>query len=275
MSCRAAIRLLGLAALVAGTLAGPANARDLVLATTTSVEGSGLLGNLLSRFREFTGITVLAVIAGTGQVLRIGRAGDADVLLTHDPESEARFVTNSWGIDRRPVMANDFLLAGPLSDPAGVADMGDVVQAFAAIARAGAPFLSRGDDSGTHKAERRLWDAAGLTPWSDGEAWYRETGTGQGATLNTAAAMGAYLLVDRGTWLAARNRGELVVLFSGDARLWNLYSVIRVNPARHAHIQAAAARTFADWLTGPAGQATIAGYQIDRAQPFHPAARPD
>ncbi len=255
---------------------GPTAAdRPLVLASTYSTESSGLLAALLPQFTDATGIPVLAIIAGTGQVLNMGRAGDCDAILSHDAESERAFVAEGFGAERREVMYNGFLLVGPDDDPAGVQGMTGAAAAFAAIAQARALFLSRGDDSGTNKAERRLWAAAGLDPGAAGAGWYRETGSGQGANLNTASGLGAYTLTDSGTWLAFNNRGPLEALVADDPSLFNQYAVTLVSPERHPHVQAGKARAFMAWITSPAGQAAIAAYRIDGREAFIPNAAPD
>ena len=249
---------------------GAAEDRTLTLATTSSVENSGLLAHLLPIFESETGIDVRAVIAGTGQVLRIGRSGDTDVLLTHDRPAEIAFLTDGAGVDRRDVMHNDFVIIGRADDPAGIRGMTDAAAALDRIAAAQELFLSRGDDSGTHKAELRLWRDSGVDVGEATPGWYRETGLDQGAMLNAAAAFGAYALVDRGTWLSFRNRADLAVLVEGDPRLFNQYGVMRVNPARHAHVKAEAGRRFIDWLTSPAGQAAVAAFKVEGRQPFFP-----
>lgn len=254
--------------------AGHAAGRFIILASTTSTENSGLFAALLPRFTERTGIEVRVVAVGTGQALRMGRRGDADVLLVHDRDAEETFVAEGWGLERFEVMFNEFVLVGPADDPAGVRDLGDAAAAVARIAAARVPFVSRGDDSGTHKAERRLWRAAGIDPVSETGSWYRELGSGMGATLNTAAAMAAYTLADRGTWLAFRNRRDLEVLVAGDPRLHNPYGVIRVNPARHPHVKAKSSGVFVDWLLSSEGQAAIADFRVAGEALFHPAATP-
>ncbi len=270
-------RILPALALLALALAlgGPAHAgaHFITLASTTSTENSGLFGHLLPRFTQATGIAVRVIAVGTGQALRIARNGDADVLLVHHRASEARFVAEGYGVQRFDVMFNDFVIVGPRADPAGLRGLDDAAQALARIAKARAPFTSRGDDSGTHKKERDLWAAAGLDPASAAGAWYRETGSGMGATLNAASGMGAYALADRATWLAFANKGELEVLVEGDKRLFNPYGVILVNPARHPHVKAADGQAFIDWLVSDAGQAAIAAFRVDGRQVFFPSAR--
>jgi len=249
-----------------------AGERFITLASTTSTQNSGLLKALLPAFTADTGIEVRVVAVGTGQALRLARNGDADVLLVHDKASEKAFVAEGFGVDRKPVMYNDFVLIGPTSDPAKISETKTAAEALALIAKTNAVFISRGDDSGTHKAERRLWAAAKIDPTADSGGWYREAGSGMGQTLNIAAGMNGYTLSDRGTWLNFKNPGDLKILFQGDPALFNQYSVTLVNPARFPHIKAQEGRLFADWLTGPTGQALIAAYQIKGEQAFFPNA---
>jgi tungstate transport system substrate-binding protein len=260
--------------LVCFPLANSASAEPqfITLASTTSTEDSGLLADLIPRFRAASGIDVRVVAVGTGRALQIARHGDADVLLVHDRRSEDRFVREGWGVDRRDVMYNDFILVGPKYDPAGVAGSHDIASALARIAARSLPFVSRADDSGTHKAELRLWKASGVDPAEHSGGWYREAGAGMGATLNTAAAMGAYTIADRGTWLAFRNRKGLVVAVENDPRMANPYGVILVNPAKHSHVKADAGRAFVDWLVSPEAQGAIAAFRVDGEQLFHPSA---
>ena len=262
--------------LLSATVALPAAARDrfITLASTTSTEQSGLFGHILPAFTAETGIGVRVVALGTGQALDVGRRGDADALLVHDRPAEDRFVAEGFGGPRRQVMYNDFILLGPASDPARIAGLGDVAEALRRIAAARAPFVSRGDRSGTHAAELRLWQQAGVDPVAGRGAWYREVGQGMGPALNAAAAQDAYLLSDRGTWLAFRNRQSLRILAEGDARLLNQYGAIAVSPQRHPGVKAAEAARFIGWLCGPAGQAAIAGCRIDGEQLFFPNAEP-
>ena len=213
------------------------------------------------------------VAVGTGQALAIGAAGDADALLVHDRAAEDRFVAEGHGLDRRDVMHNDFVLAGPGADPAGVRGMRDGAAALAKIAAVRVPFASRGDDSGTHRAELRLWKAAGIDVRGAGAGWYRELGQGMGPTLNTAAGMGAYVLTDRATWANFKNRQELEVLVEGDARLFNPYGSILVNPGKHSSVKAELARAWHEWLTGAEGQKAIASYRIGGEQVFFPDAK--
>jgi tungstate transport system substrate-binding protein len=255
-------------ALALGLALGAARAEAIVVASTTSTEQSGLFGQLLPAFRKATGLDVKVVALGTGQALDMGRRGDADVLFVHDPAAEERFVAQGFGLARHPVMYNDFVLVGPRANPAGVRGK-DVVEALRSIAGVNAPFLSRGDNSGTHAAEVRYWGMAETPGRGRG---YRECGCGMGAALNMAASTGAYVLADRGSWLSFRNRADLTVLVEGDRRLFNQYGVIVVNPARHPHVKAAQAQQFASWLVSPAGQAAIAAYQINGQQLFFPNA---
>jgi tungstate transport system substrate-binding protein len=246
-----------------------AAAQFIVVASTTSTEQSGLFAHLLPQFERATGIAVRVVALGTGQALDIGRRGDADVVFVHDTAAEGRFVAEGFGRARLAVMYNDFVLVGPRSDPAGVRGA-DIAAALGAIAAGNAGFVSRGDHSGTHAAELRYWKAAGVDGGAG--AGYRECGCGMGAALNMAASLGAYVLADRGSWLAFRNRGELEVLVEGDTRLFNQYGVIVVNPERHRHVRAADAQRFVDWLVSDDGQAAIASYAINGAQLFFPNA---
>ena len=234
----------------------------IVMASTTSTEQSGLFSHLLPRFTARTGIQVRVVALGTGQAIAVAQRGDADLLLVHDKTAEERFVAEGYGMSRRDVMVNDFVVVGPRTDPAGVAGLRDVVRAFEQIAQSRQPFLSRGDRSGTHAAELRFWKSAGLEPKLIRGGWYRETGSGMGPTLNIAAAMNAYALTDRGTWLNFRNRGDLKVLVEGDERLFNQYGVIVINPARHPHVKLRQAQAFADWVVSDEGQQAISDYKI-------------
>jgi tungstate transport system substrate-binding protein len=263
--------LAGALAIALAHLPAAAQDRFITLASTTSTENSGLFGHILPQFQAATGIEVRVVAVGTGQAMEIGERGDADVLLVHHRPSEDAFVAEGYGIDRRDVMHNDYLIAGPVADPAGIAGGRDAAAALASVAKAEAPFASRGDDSGTHRAELALWQAAGIVPEG---AWYRQTGSGMGATLNVAAGLGAYVLTDRGTWASFANKGDLTVLVEGDVRLYNPYGVILVNPERHPHVKVEEARAFMDWLTGAPGQKAIAEFEIDGEQLFFPDALP-
>lgn len=252
---------------------GPARAgeRSIVLASTTSTENSGLLGRILPLFEAASGIRVKVVAVGTGQALKLAERGDADVLLIHHRPSEDAFVAAGFGLERRDVMVNDFVLVGPATDPAGVRGGRDVVAALRAIAAARATFVSRGDESGTHRLEQELWQKAGIDPGRAGP-WYREAGSGMGATLNIAAGLDAYTLADRASWAGFANKRTLAVLVEGDPALSNPYGVILVNPARHPDVRIDEARAFVDWLTGPEGQAAIAAFTVDGQQLFVPAA---
>jgi tungstate transport system substrate-binding protein len=251
-----------------------AHAQDkfITVASTTSTEQSGLFKHLLPVFEKKSGIQVRVVALGTGQALDIARRGDADVVFVHDKEAEERFLAEGFGVRRFEVTYNDFVLVGPQSDPARLAAGKDIVAAYKKLADSKAPFASRGDKSGTHAAELRLWKLAGVDPQSGRGTWYRETGTGMGPTLNTASAMNAYAFTDRGTWLSFRNRGELVILVAGDQRLFNQYGVMLVNPARHAHVKKELGQTFVDWVVSTEGQQTIAAYRIGGEQLFFPNA---
>ncbi len=255
-------------------LALPAAAQErfITVASTTSTEQSGLFRHLLPIFTAETGIAVRVVALGTGQALDVGRRGDADLVFVHDRAAEERFVAEGFGGPRRHVMFNDFVIAGPAADPARVASLRDTNDALRRIAEARAPFISRGDRSGTHAAELRLWQLAGVDPAAGRGAWYREVGQGMGPALNTAAAQDAYILTDRGTWLSFRNRQGLRILVEGDARLFNQYGVMVVSPQRHPHVKAADAQRFADWVVSPNGQRAIAGFQINGEQLFFPNA---
>jgi len=271
--------ILGIAAFAATALACSGIARELhaderfiVVASTTSTQDSGLYEYILPIFTAETGIEVRVVAKGTGQAIKLAEAGDADVLLVHAKAAEEKFVAEGYGVERFPLMYNDFVIVGPASDPAGIADTSDAPAALAAIAAAEAPFASRADDSGTNKAEMRLWGLSGVDPTAASGTWYAETGSGMGATLNTAAAMDAYTLVDRATWLSFGNRGNLVILVEGDKRLFNQYGVILVNPERFPHVKAEDGQAFIDWLLSDGGQRAIADYKIGGEQLFFPNA---
>ena len=249
-----------------------AQERSITVASTTSTEQSGLFGHILPIFTRESGIAVRVVALGTGQALDVGRRGDADVVFVHDRAAEERFVAEGFGGPRRHVMFNDFVITGPAADPARIAGLGDTAEALRRIAAARAPFISRGDRSGTHAAELRLWQLAGIDPATGRGQWYREVGQGMGPALNTAAAQGAYILADRGTWLSFRNRQDQRILIEGDTRLFNQYGVMLVNAQRHAHVKAADGQRFIDWLLSAAGQAAIASYRINGEQLFFPNA---
>jgi tungstate transport system substrate-binding protein len=236
-------------------------------------EESGLFGYLLPAFTQETGIQVRVVAVGTGQALKIGERGDCDVVFVHDRPTELAFVEHGFGIDRSEVMYNDFILVGSKSDPARVDGGNDIVVALRKIADAKAPFVARGDDSGTSKAEVRLWKEAGIDPRTNGGSWYRDTGSGMGPTLNMAAAMDGYTLSDRGTWLSFKNKQNLTIVVEGDRRLFNQYGVMLVNPAKHPHVKQDLGRRFIDWLTSANGQKAIADYRINGAQLFFPDAK--
>lgn len=254
--------------------AAGAEERFITLASTTSTQNSGLFDHLLPLFRKKTGIDVRVVAVGTGQALRLARRGDADVVLVHHRLAEEQLVADGFGVERFDVMYNDFVIIGPPSDPARVAGKTDATEAFRAIADSGTPFISRGDESGTHRKELELWAAVGIDVAGASGLWYRESGSGMGATLNIAAAMNAYTLSDRATWLSFANRGALEVLLEGDPRLFNQYGVILVDPERHPHVKEKDAQTFIDWLTGAEGQAAIAGFEIGGQPAFVPNASP-
>jgi tungstate transport system substrate-binding protein len=262
---RHAVAAHGVRAALAGLLlafgVAQAGAADtsITVASTTSTENSGLFAHILPQFQAESGIAVRVIAQGTGQALETGRRGDVDVVLVHARALEDRFVADGHGVERFDVMYNDFVLIGPNDDPAGVRGSADAPAAFAAIAAAGAPFASRGDNSGTHIAELALWAQAGVEPAG---AWYRSTGSGMGATLNTAAQIPAYALSDRGTWLSFMNRADLAIVFEGDPQLFNPYGVMLVNPDRHPHVKAEAGQAFIDWLTSDAGRAAITGFTV-------------
>lgn len=264
----------GLAASPALAQALPTTGRSITVASTTSTEQSGLFGFILPRFKAATGIEARVVALGTGQALDVGRRGDADVVFVHDREAEDKFLAEGFGTRRLDVMYNDFVLVGPKADPALVRGA-DVLEALRRIALAKAPFISRGDRSGTHAAELRSWKEAGLDIGAVRGEWYKEVGQGMGPALNTASAQNAYLLADRGTWLSFKNRGELAILVEGDRRLFNQYGVMLVNPAKHPHVKAAEGQAFIDWLVSPEGQRAIADYTIEGQQLFFPNASPD
>lgn len=247
----------------------PASLPFIVVASTTSTEQSGLFAHVVPLFTAATGIEVRVVAVGTGQAFAIARAGDADVLFTHDTEGEELLVAQGFGLERRDVMFNDFIILGPSEDPAGIAGAHTAVEALQRIARSRAVFTSRGDDSGTHRAEQRLWAAAGVEPAG---RWYRSLGSGMGPTLNTAAGMDAYVLADRGTWANFRNRQNLVVLFEGDPALFNAYASVLINPERHPHIRHELALQWHQWLLSEDGQAAIAGFEINGERVFFPNA---
>ncbi len=256
---------------LAAVLAVPASAQQdfITVASTTSTEASGLFDHILPIFEEETGIEVRVIAQGTGQALDTGRRGDADVVFVHAEPAEIEFVEEGYGVERVEVMYNDFIIVGPGNDPAGLAGGDDAVAAFSAIAETEAPFASRGDDSGTHRAELMLWNEAGIEP---GSAWYRELGSGMGPTLNTAAEMPAYTMSDRATWISFENRRDLEILVEGDPRLFNQYGVILADPGRHEHVKAEEGQAFIDWLVSGDGQRVIGSYELGGEQLFFPNA---
>jgi len=268
------------AALVASALmagaALPAHAEDpfIIVQSTTSTENSGLLKYLLPMFKKKTGIDVRVVAVGTGQAIKNAQNGDGDVLFVHAKAAEEKFVAAGYGVERYDVMYNDFVIVGPKSDPAGVGGSHDTAASLKKIAEAKAPFASRGDDSGTHKKELKLWKAAGVDVKAAGGDWYRSTGSGMGATLNTAAGMGAYALTDRATWSSFKNKGDMKILVEGDKALFNQYGVILVNPAKHPHVKTKEGQMFIDWLLSAEGQNAIRSFTIDGEQQFFPNADP-
>ena len=259
-------------AILALALPAQAEQKFITAASTTSTEQSGLFKHLLPAFEQKSEIAVRVVAVGTGQALDMGKRGDADVVLVHDKAAELKLAAEGYFVNRRDVMYNDFFIVGPRSDPAGVRGK-DVAAAFKKIAATKAPFASRGDRSGTHAAELRLWRLAGVDPLHGKGSWYRETGSGMGPTLNTASGMTAYALTDRGTWIFFRNRGELAVLVEGDERLFNQYGVMLVNPARHPHVKKDMGQAFIDWLVSEPGQRRIASYNLGGEPLFFPNAR--
>ena len=264
---RAAVKSALAASVFVASMA--ASAQSIVVASTTSTEQSGLFSHLLPEFKKASGIDVKVVALGTGQALDTGRRGDADVVFVHDQKAEDKFVADGFGVKRSPVMYNDFILIGPKADPAGVKGT-DIVEGLKKLAAGNAPFVSRGDKSGTHAAELRFWDQAGLKDAKG--SGYKECGCGMGPALNMAASTGAYVLADRGTWLNFKNRADLGILVEGDKRLFNQYGVMLVNPAKHPQVKQAEGQKFIDWVTSPAGQKVIAEYKIGGEQLFFPNA---
>ena len=246
--------------------------RSIVVSSTTSTQDSGLFGYILPLFKQKTGIEVKVIAQGTGQALDTGRRGDADVVFVHARPLEEKFVAEGYGVRRHEVMYNDYVLIGPKSDPAKVAGGKDVVSAFRDISKTKAPFVSRGDRSGTHFAELELWKAAGVEIAREKASWYRETGQGMGPALNTASGMSAYILADRGTWLAFKNRGELAILVQGDRRLFNQYGIILVNPQKHLGVKKEMGQAFIDWIISSEGQEAIASFRVGGEQLFFPNA---
>jgi len=246
----------------------------IIVQSTTSTQNSGLFDHILPIFTNRTGIEVRVVAVGTGQALKNAQNGDGDVVLVHSKPDEEKFIADGWGVGRRDVMCNDFIIVGPADDPAGIAGLKEAPEALKKIAEAEAPFASRGDESGTHKEELRLWQDAGIDPRPSSGKWYLETGSGMGATLNTAVGKRAYALTDRSTWLSFANKSDFKVFVTGDPKLFNQYGIILVNPAKHEKVKAKEGQAFIDWLTGPEGQAAIASFRIDGEQLFFPNARP-
>lgn len=267
-------RTLAIAAVSLLVLCGAVHAQDksIIVASTTSTQDSGLFGHILPMFKAKTGIEVRVVAQGTGQALETGRRGDADVLFVHAKAQEEKFVADGFGVKRFDVMYNDFVLIGPPADPAGVKGGKDILAALARISEKAAPFVSRGDKSGTHSAELALWKLAGLDPAASKPAWYREIGQGMGAALNTSAAMGAYVLADRGTWISFKNKDALAIVVEGDKRLFNQYGIMLVNPAKHPTVKKELGQAFIDWIVSGEGQAAIHSYRIQGQALFFPNA---
>jgi tungstate transport system substrate-binding protein len=265
--------LLALAPLMVLALPAAAQEQSIVVSSTTSTQDSGLFGHILPLFKAKTGIEVKVVSQGTGQALDTGRRGDADVVFVHAKALEEKFLAEGFSLKRYPVMYNDFVLIGPKSDPAGIKGSKDIVAALTAIKTKASPFISRGDNSGTHAAELALWKAANINiAGADKGPWYKEIGQGMGAALNTAAASGAYVLSDRGTWIAFKNKADLGIAVEGDKRLFNQYGVMLVNPARHPSVKKELGQQFIDWLVSAEGQKAIADYKINGEQLFYPNA---
>ena len=251
-----------------------ASERFIVVASTTSTENSGLYSFVLPRFSEQTGIEVRVVAVGTGQALHIAQNGDADVLLVHHRPSEDQFISQGYGVTRYDLMYNDYILVGPRDDPASVLSAANVIGAIRRIATSKSLFISRGDDSGTHKKELELWNQSGINTTKAGNGWYQETGRGMGGTLNMASALDAYTLTDRATWLKFGNKGRLDILFQSDPPLFNPYGIILVNPQKHPHVKTLDGQTFIDWMLSETGQTLIANYRILGQQAFFPTAKP-
>lgn len=269
---RMLIAAVAAAAVVSGAPVSAQN-KSIVVSSTTSTQDSGLFGHILPLFKQKTGIEVKVVAQGTGQALDTGRRGDADVVFVHAKAQEEKFLAEREGVKRYPVMYNDFVLIGPKSDPAGIKGMKDVAKALQMIKDKQAPFISRGDRSGTHLAELALWNRnAGIDIEKEKGPWYKSIGQGMGAALNTAGASNAYVLSDRGTWISFKNKGDLLIAVEGDKRLFNQYGVMLVNPAKHPNVKKDLGQQFIDWLVSPDGQKAIADYKIDGAQLFYPNA---
>jgi tungstate transport system substrate-binding protein len=259
--------------LAVAVMPGVAAERFVIVASTTSTENSGLFGVILPQFQRATGIEVRVVAVGTGQAIKNAERGDADVLFVHHQPSEEQFVAQGFGVKRHDVMYNDYVLLGPQTDAADIKGTKDVVAALTQIAAGQMPFVSRGDDSGTHKLELSLWQAAGIDVKKASGAWYREAGSGMGATLNMASGLDGYTISDRGTWIGFKNKGRLAILVQGDPRLFNQYGVILVNPAKHAHVKAKEGQAFIDWLISDQGQQAIADFRIEGQPLFFPNAK--
>ena len=273
MSNHKGLSLLSLALSVLLLIPAAVVAQDFIIVqSTTSTQNSGLFDHLLPLYQKRSGVEVRVVAVGTGQALKNARNGDGDLLIVHAKSAEEAFVAAGYGLPRRDLMYNDFVLIGPASDPAGISSASDVAAALQNIAGQQAAFVSRGDDSGTHKKEIALWNDAGIDASEIRDSWYRETGSGMGASLNIAAAMEAYILSDRATWISFANKGNLRILFAGDNALFNQYGVIVVNPAKHTWVKGDLAQAFADWLLGAEGQSAIAEYTVDGQQLFYPNA---
>lgn len=265
---------LGIVALWGAGVGLASAAESIILQSTTSTANSGLYDAILPQFTDKTGIQVNVVAVGTGQAIKNAENGDGDVLLVHAKPAEEKFVADGFGVERFDVMYNDFIIVGPAADPAKLAGNKDATAALKTLADSGALFASRGDNSGTHKKELALWKAAGVDPTEASGQWYRETGSGMGATLNAAVGMGAYTLTDRGTWISFGNKGDYDIVVEGDPILFNQYGVILVNPDKHPKVKAEAGQAFIDWILSDEGQAAIAAYQVDGQQLFYPNYRP-
>ena len=264
--------LIAVAAGVVFAATAVAQDKSILVASTTSTQDSGLFGHLLPLFKSKTGIDVRVVAQGTGQAIDTGRRGDADVVFVHARAAEEKFLAEGFGVKRYPVMYNDFILVGPQRDPAGIKGSKDIVAALKTLKDKGVPFISRGDKSGTHQAELKLWSIAGVDIAKDKGPWYREIGQGMGAALNSASASNAYVLADRATWLSFKNKGDLVIAVEGDKRLFNQYGVILVNPAKHPSVKKELGQQFIDWLVSAEGQKAIADYKVNGEQLFYPNA---
>lgn len=269
-----AVPVLAIALLLGLVETGTAQDKFIIVQSTTSTQDSGLFNHILPMFQKKTGIEVRVIAVGTGQAIKNAQNGDGDVLLVHAKPAEEKFVAEGWGVKRYDVMYNDFVIVGPRNDPAKIAGMKDVAAALAKIAANKAPFASRGDDSGTHKAELALWKAAGVDVKAASGSWYRETGSGMGPTLNTAVGMDAYAVADRATWSSFKNKANHRIVVDGDSKLFNQYGVILVNPEKHPKVKAEAGRAFIDWLIGSEGQTAIASFKINGQQQFFPNASP-